>query len=461
MGALSYSVDRDGVWRIPTLRPYETKAVREIQAALPEHGHVVAVGPTGCGKTVIAAALLAKLSGMRILWLAHRIELVAQAVRHLLAAGVPVEALGVATGPLKKNEGARVLVGSVDTIRNMGPGERHLVVVDEAHRTMAKSYRKIVEATAGAWVLGLTATPWRLDGQPLGSVFRSLVLIGESAELAADGFLAAPTVYGIQRERAREMVSGLRRSNGDYSGKSAERVAMRMLLGDVVSECARLAPDERTLVFATTRAHGRELHKAFLEGGRRFGYLDGTTPAGARERMIEELDSSEIEGIVNVDVLSEGFDCPPVKCIALARPTRSLTRFMQQCGRASRPHEGRRPIILDHAGNCWRFGLPTVPRKWSLSARGEGKRTGAAPIRVCPACNAVLRASAQECSECGMPLPRAARDELSQVEAELEKITMIESEKKSLLERLRTVASARGVGDEWCQRVLREAFGGT
>jgi DNA repair protein RadD len=337
--AASYTIDRAGVWKVPTLRPYERRAVAAIQAALPQYGRVVAVGPTGCGKTVIAAALLNLMSGSRVLWLAHRIELIGQALEHLVAAGVPISDIGVATGEMKRNVSARLLVGSIDTMRGMDVENKDLIVVDEAHRTMAASYMRVLAKNPAAWVLGLTATPWRLDGKPLGDVFKSMVLIGEAAELVADGFLAGPIVYGISRDRAAEVIRGVQGS-GDYSPLSAERAAMRLLVGDVVKECARLAPLERTIVFATTRRHGRELHRNFLDAGRSFRYLDAETPATVRKNMIEDLSIGEIEGIVNVDVLSEGFDCPPVKCIALARPTRSLTRFLQQCGRASRPPRG-------------------------------------------------------------------------------------------------------------------------
>lgn len=445
--------DKDGVWKVPVLRPYEKEAELALASLLPVHKRVIAVGPTGSGKTVIGGALLARFSGMRILWLAHRVELVKQALDHLIRAGVPGKELGVATGAMKHNPGARILVGSIETIRRANPGTRHLIVVDEAHRSLAKSYTDLFAAYPDAWVLGLTATPWRLDGKPLGDVFAHLYLIAEAIELEADGFLARPLVYGVPREKARELVRGLRAQEGDYSGAQAEKSALRFLCGSVVDECARLAAGKQTLVFATTRKHGRALLLEFQANGRRFRYLDAETPDGVRANMLRDLGNGEIEGIVNVEVLCEGVDIPAVKCVALARPTRSLTRFLQQCGRAHRPWKGERPIILDHAGNCWRLGLPSTPRPWSLEARSKADRTGEAPVARCESCGFMLDPGSVVCPECGTERARRER-ELSEAEIELELLREREKEKAALLGRLRLVARERGLSEEWCRRAM-------
>jgi DNA repair protein RadD len=451
------------------LRDYELKAVRELPRLLRKHRRVVAVAPTGSGKTVIAAALVRAMRGKRALWLAHRIELLKQALEQLIAAGVPASSLGLLAGigsvelrdgtRIGQNENASIIVASVDMFRGGREVPRcELIVVDEAHRTMAATYRGILDQRPRAQVLGLTATPWRLDGEPLGDVFEHLHVMAESVELIADKFIAAPRVYGVPREKARAIVKGLKSGNGDYVGKDAERSAMRYLMGDVVSECSRLAPGARTLVFATTRKHGRALTKRFKRSGRRAEYLDGDTPANERAAMLARLESGETEVIINVDVLAEGFDCPPVKCIALARPTRSLTRFLQQCGRASRPFGNKRPVILDHAGNCYRFGLPQSPREWSLTDESKASGGGDPVVKQCPECEEMIPAACKICPECGAEQPMPER-EIEEQRAKLEELAALKTEMEAARERVAAVARERGAGAKWRNEVMRAIFG--
>lgn len=445
------------------LRPYEINAVRDLHRLLKKRKRVVGVAPTGSGKTVIGAALIRKMRGKRVLWIAHRIELLKQALEQLIAAGIPSSALGLLAGSgaatlrdgtvIGPSPNASVIVASVDMFRVRVVPQVDLIVVDEAHRVMAQSYRDIIDAQPKAWVLGLTATPWRLDGSPLGDVFCHLHVMAEAVELIDEKFIAGPVVFGVPRDKARAIVGGLKSGRGDYSGKQAERVAMRYLMGDVVAECARLAPDARTLVFATTRKHGRALAKKFARSGRRTEYLDGDTPGEDRAGMLKSLQSGETEVIVNVDVLSEGFDCPPVKCIALARPTRSLTRFMQQCGRGSRTFGNKRPIILDHAGNVWRFGLPDSPREWSLDGRVKVAATGDAPVKQCVSCEALIAAGCGACPECGAEQPMTSR-QLRVKRAELERMKRAAAERDGVREALRKIASAKGRPVSWVEQTL-------
>jgi DNA repair protein RadD len=451
------------------LRDYELKAVRDLPGLLRKHRRVVAVAPTGSGKTVIAAALVRAMRGKRTLWLAHRIELLKQALEQLIAAGVPAPSLGLLAGigsvelrdgtRIGQNENASIIVASVDMFRGGREVPRcDLIVVDEAHRTMAATYRGILDQRPRAQVLGLTATPWRLDGEPLGDVFEHLHVMAEAAELIHAGYIANPLVYGVPSERASGIVRGLSAGSGDYGSKSVERAAMKYLVGDVVAERKRLAPGERTLVFATTRKHGTELAGHFRKERVAAEYLDCDTHASERDAMLRRLESGDTEVVVNVDVLSEGFDCPPVKCIALARPTRSLTRFLQQCGRASRPFGERRPVILDHAGNCWRLGLPIMPRDWSLDRTGRGAGIGGVRVRRCDACEALISLGSAECPECGAAVARAERE----IEVEAGELVLVRArnvEREALLGRIRAVASDRGATEEWCLSVLRMITG--
>lgn len=417
-------------------REYQVKAVRELPGLLQQHKRVLAVAPTSSGKTVVGAQLIAKMPGARVLWVVHRFELVKQAYSQLLDAGVPAKDLGIHTGREKTNEGARVLVASVQS-RNLPIGF-DLVVIDEAHHAKAASYARVTEAAH--LVLGLTATPWRLDGAPLGDVFESLYEIADFAELQIGGFIAKPICYGLPPERVRELLKGVRTAGGDFNrdelGKAVRR---RGLIGELVSEWQRLAEGHSTIVYAVNRKHGKEITQRFraVVGATSVEYVDGETPADERQQILADLDSGDTRIVVSVDVLSEGFDCKPVKCVVLARPTKSLTLYLQQVGRAGRPHKGIQPIVIDHAGNVTRHGFPTQAREWSLDERA--KKAGGDASRHCPECQGLNEINARVCEHCGFAFPVPEQD-LKEVEAELQRLEETKRAREAFRARVEAMA---------------------
>lgn len=440
------------------LRDYQARAVADLPARLNEHRRVVAVAPTGSGKTVIGAAYIKRSGASRVLWIAHRIELLRQAFDQLRAAGLAPEDVGILSGPDKRNLGARVLVAGIDSLRSRETPHADLIVVDEAHRIEAASYQAVLDARPDARVLGLTATPWRLDGKGLGETFADLFVMAGPTELIADGFIARPITYGVPREKARAMVAGVSSRGGDFAPGEAGAAMMRgTLMGDVVSECARLAPGQRTLVFAASREHGQALATRFKRAKRPTAYLDGETAQGVRDAIVGRLVSGETEIVVNVDVLTEGFDCPPVTCIAMARPTKSLTRFLQYVGRASRPFEERRPLILDHAGNTWRHNLPEAEREWTLDGRPKGS-SGEAPVKLCTMCDppTIIPAGAKTCPNCGheQPLTEREIEEREEREIELERLRMQGEHLARAEAVLWRMAAENGRGEEWVRGAL-------
>lgn len=439
-------------------REYQERAVKDATARLKKHRRVLLVSPTGSGKTVIAVKLLLVLKPKRVLWVAHRIELLRQARAELIAAGVPKEDIGILSGTERSNEDARILIASVDMFRTrpVGPLNPDVVVIDEAHRGAAKSYQEIIYALPKAKVLGLTATPWRLDGTPLGDTFEEMVVAAGQSELILGGFIASPITYGIPHEKAKQLVKGLSKSDGDFSGKAAGQRMMRgKLMGDLVSERQRLAAGRPTIVFAASREYGKKLVERFHKAGVSVAYLDGESFAEDRKAATSGLANGKVEVVVNVDVLSEGFDCPPVTCIVLARPTKSLTRFLQQVGRGNRPHKSQRPIVLDHAGNCWRFGLPQSEREWSLDGRAKAPGKGPAPIRVCVECEALIPAGARICPECGAEQPVNEREQ-EEIDNELRRLQSEEEEAKYWRTTLEKLAKECGCNDDWVEEELRK-----
>lgn len=439
------------------LRPYQDQAVKDLQRLFKQYQRIVAVAPTSSGKTTIAAALLRAWSKKRVLWVAHRIELLRQARAELIRAGIPASDVGILSGPDKINPDARILVCSVAMFRLRLVPAVDLIVVDEAHRVAAKSYQGIIYARPDALVLGLTATPWRLDEQPLGDTFDHMLVMAEAVELVADGYIMQAVCYGMPREKALALTRGIKVRTDFASGPLARAMAKRTLIGDLVQECGRLAPGQATLVFAVNREHGRALLKRFLQAGRTAEYLDGETSDEEREAIAGtkgRLALGVTEVVVNVDVLSEGFDCPPVKCIVLARPTKSLTRFLQQVGRSTRKYRGRRPVVLDHAGNCWRFGLPDTPQDWSLQGipkQGSGEQ----PIRLCSSCHALIAAACILCPECGAEQTQLETGTIEEDEAQLQKLEREQRDRERVETVLRRIATERGKSEDWVAERLK------
>ena len=435
------------------LRPYQAAAVTAIAGRMRKHRRVLAVAPTGSGKSVIAAAFVASRPRARVLWVAHRIELLRQALSQLSAAGI--HGAGMLSGTERFDETARVVVASIDMLRENATGARDLVVIDEAHRIEAKSYQDLLLALPDAKTLGLTATPWRLDGRGLANTFDNMLVMASMEELMVDGHIARPLTYGITLNKAREMVRGIESRKGDYAvGALGEALMKAPLLADVVSETQRLAPGLPTLVFAVSRTHGHALHDRFVQDGRRCAYVDGETPAAERTRVLASLRSGAVDVLVNIDVLTEGFDCPPVKCVAIVRPTRSLTRFLQYVGRASRPYMGKRPIILDHAGNCYRHGLPDAVREWSLDDAQPSDATGVAPVRQCHACGAMMHAGVLMCPECGAEQRQSERS-MEEERGRLERLRLDADHRSALLARLNALARRRGLSDRWVEKTMQ------
>jgi DNA repair protein RadD len=438
-------------------RPYQQKTavvLRRWHAS--DDRSLLLVSPTGSGKSVMGAVdvrwLLRRQPHARVLWFAHRIELIKQAANELERLGL--DDIGIWSGSVKSKPSARVLVASMAMFHVDKPPAADFIVVDEAHRVEAACYQTILRHLPNSKVLGLTATPWRLDGKGLGRTFDRMHVAATMTELIVDGYIARPLTYGVPKEKARQLVEGIPRTQGDYAvGRLAESMMRGTLMGNVVHECARLAPGQPTLVFAVNRQHGRELCSRFLAAGRPTEYLDGDTDALEREAIVGRLSTGQTQVVVNVDVLTEGFDCPPVKCIVMARPTRSLTRFLQFCGRAARPVGDNRAIIIDHAGNSWRFGLPEAEHEWSLSTSERGDPERSAPVKLCCVCGAMIASGAHQCPECGTEQPVVER-EMREQSATLQLLTPQEleaSRRRAVLDR---IAAIRGLSPAWVETAM-------
>ncbi|HEU4406786.1 MAG TPA: DEAD/DEAH box helicase family protein [Polyangiaceae bacterium] len=304
------------------LRPYQRAALDRL-AALVRGGarRVLLASPTGSGKTVLAVALIADAlaRGERVLFLAHRRELVVQTFDKLRAHGVPERSVGVFMGRDPRwRPGAPVQVASVDTLRNRPKPPADLVFVDEAHRALAKSYRDLAAHYAGALQLGLTATPYRADNRPLADAYDELVVVASVRELIAQGHLVEPRVFTVPASRAPDL-TGVRVRGGDYDASELARAVDREgLVGDIVEHWGRLARGVRTVAFAASVEHSRHVVARFRAAGVPAEHLDGETPTPERDAILARVDRGETLVVSNCGVLTEGWDCLDAKTEVLA-----------------------------------------------------------------------------------------------------------------------------------------------
>jgi DNA repair protein RadD len=382
------------------LRPYQLASIEQIRAAIRAgKRRIMLTVPTGGGKTLTAASMIigALGKGRRSLFVAHRKELIDQTVRAFSRLGIT--SVGVIRASDRRRDSSQpIQVASVQTLARRTQPDYDLVFVDEAHRSSASTYtRHVFERHANAVIIGLSATPCRADGRPLGTHFDELIVGARYSELIEGGHIAAPLVYSTP---VLPDLSTVRTNDGDYNREDLEAAVNRgALIGDLFTQWSK-HPRQRTVVFAVGVAHSLAIVERFRAEGVRAEHLDGTTDETERAAILARLESGETELVSNVGVLCEGWDLPSCKRLILARPTKSLGLYMQMGGRIFRPWNGETPIVLDHGGNVDRHGLPHEDREWSLTKKHK-KGSGAPPVKACPACFAFVSAAARNCPHCG------------------------------------------------------------
>ena len=386
---------------------FQAKMSAEVSASLVAGRRTMLQLPTAGGKTAIALSIarLYLAAGLRVWFLCHRRELVAQACARCEAEGV---AYGVIQAGKRGDAAAAMQIGSVDTLAHRWESFEapDLIVWDEAHRMASASWMKLAKRFPLARHLGLSATPERLDGKPLGEFFAGLVCGPQPAELQAAGALAQARVFAPSRPD----LEGVKIVAGDYERDGlAERMADRTLIGDAVAHYRRLCDGRPALAFAVSIAHSRRVAARFRAEGIAAEHVDYQTGAAARADALRRLASGELKVLSSVELFTEGLDIGDVGAVILMRPTRSLRLYLQMVGRGRRVSAAWPDlVVLDHAGLAWDHGHPNADREWSLTQRRERSRAGAPPLWRCPDCSAV-HAPAAQCPECGHAY-RVARD---------------------------------------------------
>ncbi len=450
-----------------SLRPYQSQAVDQVREAFRAgRRRPLLVAPTGSGKTVIFSYVTANAAakGNRTLVLVHRAELLNQTHAALSQLEVPHGLIAAGKtadhSHLTQVASVQTLIRRLDHVR---PPD--LIVIDEAHHATAGAWATVLARWPNARVLGVTATPQRLDGKGLGEVFDDLIRGPEVTKLIEGGYLCKPVYYAPKTVS----MEGVHKVAGDFNrAEMAERMDKPTITGDAVTHYRKYAEGQPCIVFCTGIKHAEHVAQAFNAAGYRFAVLDGTLSPEERAARVASLGSGRLHGLVTVDIVSEGFDLPIVACAILLRPTASLSLHLQQIGRVLRPAANKpRAVILDHVGNCRRHGLAEEVREWSLDGikrRGKrGPQDDVADTRQCPECFAVHTPS-PTCPQClhvyeiKDRIPDVVDGELEELKArEAVKQRKREQGTAQSLEDLIKVGKARGMKNPygWAHNVFK------
>lgn len=337
---------------------------------------------------------MATEKGGHVLFTVHRRELVQQIVNTFIEDGINLQRCTILTIGKVKNR-----LGSLPTPT--------LIITDETHHALAKTYRTVYDYWSDVPRLGFSASPWRLSGQGLGDVYDDMVEGPTVSWLIDHQYLApfdyyAPTLADI----------GLldKASTGDFTQKSIDEATKGMVYGDVVKHYRRLADGRQAIIYAPSVDASKRVVTAFNAAGITAEHADAKTHRKDRERIMADFKAGRLTILSNVDLISEGFNVPDCGVVIMLRPTASLVLDIQQSMRGMRYRPGKRAVIIDHVANVWRFGPPDMPRNWTLDNRKKRtrKQDDAPAIRTCPQCFAVIPGGVTVCPVCGFIQPKQA-----------------------------------------------------
>jgi DNA repair protein RadD len=369
-----------------SLRDYQLRAVGEVESS--PSRRVCLVMPTGAGKTVVLEELSQRAldRAERVLVLVHREELLHQTVERL-AARLGKLAVGCISPDAPPSPHAPVQVAMIQTIvRRTQRPRADLVLWDECHHALADSWQAILEDYADAKLVGLTATPQRLDGRPLGDIFEELIVGARYPDLLQRSYLVDCKAYQPPEVPG----SGLAR--------------------DPLDAWQRYGDGRQTIGFAGSVPLAAEYAARFTAAGIPSALVDADTPKLQRKATLKAFREGRIKVLWNVYVLTEGTDIPSTACILLARNCAHVSMYLQIVGRGLRPHESKRDcVLIDLSGATLIHGLPLEDRVYSLGGKAI-QRTSLEPLKNCQQCGATILSAYQVCPECGYEFPRVKRE---------------------------------------------------
>lgn len=373
-----------------TLRDYQQLAKEDIFDKWNLFDNILYQMPTGTGKTRLFTSIIRDINiwglrhniNFRILIIAHRSELIEQSSRSLDKYRIKH---GVLAGTMKDKRDLTqaIQVASIQTITH--PANQCLIedlkfdfiIIDEAHHAVASSYQKLWEFCPDAKKLGVTATPWRMNNNGFAQIFDAYIPSMSIKEFIQKGWLVTYQYYSIPiSSELLKSIDSIREFDieGDYKNSALAEVCDTLKIrAQLYDSYAKNALGKKGIIYSISREHSEHICSQYQSHGVSIENIDSKTPAKVREAVINAFKNGEIDIIVNVDIFSEGFDCPDIEFIQLARPTKSLVKYIQQVGRGLRKNGDKRCIILDNVGMYSRFGLPDEVRDWESYFYGESR----------------------------------------------------------------------------------------
>lgn len=456
------------------LWPFQQEIIINTRAALTKHKRVLIVSPTGSGKTKLASHMVGEAAKRnRTSWfVVHREELVTQTVDTFRTAGIQT---GVIAAGYPATQ-APVQVCMVQSLPRRLTTPPDMIIWDEAHRRAALTYQKIADHCADSYHIGLTATPARTDGKPLGAYFDCMVQGPSVAWLIENGYLSQYRYFAPDLPD----LSGVGIRAGDYAAGDVEAImAGKAIVGNMVKHWQAQAGGMVTVGFAPTVALSQEYAQAFQEAGIASVHLDGTTDRAERRDALEAFAGREHAILWNCDLVSEGFDLAAlsgiditIECVIMGSPTQSLVRNRQRLGRSLR-RKPKPAIILDHVGDFTRHGFPNAAIEWSLEHKPKLIRPGGRitpmsrcgacfammpPVRVCPVCGVAREVAEREMLHLEgdlKELKEAAKISAKDAQQARRKKERMEEGMARSLEELQEIGRQRGYDHRWA--VMRYA----
>lgn len=373
------------------LRPYQTDSVALLrQSFVKKHKRVILCLPTGSGKTVIFSKIAHATTerGKVTMVLVNRKELIKQAYNKCLTWGLKPTIIA----PGHKRTPNTVYIASVDTLVRRALPEIDLLIVDECH---IQTFDKILNLYPDVLTIGCTATPIRLTkSNPLHALYTDIIQPISISELIGLGYLAPALSYGAKKDFKDIAVKG-----GDYDPQSLFNAFDKAsLYSGVVEQYKNHANGTKAICFNINIEHSIKMCAEFNQAGISAVHVDGSTPDAERARILKDFAEGQFQVLNNVAVLTTGFDEPSVQTIIVNRATKSLSLFLQICGRGSRPHPGKADFkIIDMGSNIYRHGFWEDNREFDLVPVSKKLTEGAAPVKNCPCCEKLLHLSKMVC----------------------------------------------------------------
>lgn len=449
------------------LRDYQVKAINSLRTSLRSgKPSVVLQMPTGAGKTALAGSIIngALAKGNTVIFCVPAISLVNQTVESFERDGI--FDIGVMQAVHERtNPSAQVQVCSIQTLMRRKIPKSSLIIIDEAH-VLFKFYEKWFEELRQnkVPVIGLTATPW---AKGMGKFYKDLVIGTTTQELIDKGYLSPFRVFAP----AHPDLSGVKITKGDYEVKGLSNAMQKgTLVADIVSTWIEKGEDRPTLCFGVDRAHAKKIQSQFIEAGVTAEYLDAFTPLEEREEIARKFANGDAKVVCNVGVLTTGIDWD-VRCIILARPTKSEILYTQIIGRGLRIAEGKKNcLILDHSDTTLRLGFVTDIHHEELDDGTQKKKPhnekNEKLPKACSKCAFIKPPRTQVCPNCGFKAEFVSRvetehgelEELTREKKQLARKWTIE-QKKQFYGELLGYAQLKGYKDGWAYHAYKDRIG--